>query len=174
MGSCARGRARPSPCGARLVELERERDRAALGSRADELQARAWPRREAGASPLDGTVSDSSFQREKRSRGCRRIPPAVTAHLNEQVCLTDRDVIERDLTERSPTMKGTRDGRKVDEERAIAPVTIFDGAGRVVRVVPAEEFQRAAAAAREAAASRAPDDAQMPLGRTMRPLRYQR
>jgi hypothetical protein len=98
----------------------------------------------------------------------------VTAHLNEQVCLTDLDVIERDLTERSPTMKGTRDGRKVDEERAIAPVTIFDGAGRVVRVVPAEEFQRAAAAAREAAASRAPDDAQMPLGRTMRPLRYQR
>ena len=48
-----------------------------------------------------------------------------------------------------------RDSRRIakrtaDDERHVAPVTIFDAEGRVVRVVPAEEFQRAAAAANAA------------------------
>ena len=34
--------------------------------------------------------------------------------------------------------------RRSGYEEAIAPVTILDGQGRVVRVVPAEEFRRAA------------------------------
>jgi hypothetical protein len=39
------------------------------------------------------------------------------------------------------------------DDAMIAPVTIFDAEGRVVRVVPAAEFQRAAAAARPLAGS---------------------
>jgi hypothetical protein len=33
--------------------------------------------------------------------------------------------------------------RRSGYEEAIAPVTILDGQGRVVRVIPAEEFRRA-------------------------------
>ena len=54
------------------------------------------------------------------------------------------------------------------DERPIAPVTIFDADGRVVRVVPAAEFQKGAAAAREAVASDAAAD---PLGALARPAR---
>jgi len=48
-------------------------------------------------------------------------------------------------------MKSTRGTAKttLEDERPIAPVTIFDAAGRVVRVVPAAEFQHAAAAAKQ-------------------------
>lgn len=69
-------------------------------------------------------------------------------------------------------MKNTRRTAKtaVDDERPIAPVTIFDAGGRIVRVVPAAEFQHAAAAARQATTSQEPEDALEPLrGRARRP-----
>ena len=47
--------------------------------------------------------------------------------------------------------------RPANDDVAIAPVTIFDAEGRVVRVVPATEFQRAAAATREGRADEASD-----------------
>jgi len=66
-------------------------------------------------------------------------------------------------------MKNTRGSAKTAvDERPIAPVTIFDADGRVVRVVPAAEFQKGAAAAREAVASRASDDPLVVLARPAR------
>lgn len=57
-------------------------------------------------------------------------------------------------------MKNLRDVKKgaAADDQLIAPVTIFDAEGRVVRVVAAAEFHRAAAAARALAAPGAPDD----------------
>ena len=56
-------------------------------------------------------------------------------------------------------MKSSRAATKLPgaDEATIAPVTILDAEGRVVRVVPAAEFQRAAAAARTPAGNGAPD-----------------
>ena len=69
-------------------------------------------------------------------------------------------------------MKGSRGVVKQvrDDDGAIPPVTIFDAEGRVVRVVPATEFQRAAAAARGLAPSAATGDPLSPgrLGRAFR------
>ena len=53
----------------------------------------------------------------------------------------------------------------VEDKRPIAPVTIFDGAGRIVRVVPAAEFQHAAAAARAARSSEEPEEVLVPARR---------
>lgn len=51
---------------------------------------------------------------------------------------------------------GAAEKRPGTADATIPPVTIFDAEGRVVRVVPAAEFQRAAAAARTLAGSGAP------------------
>jgi hypothetical protein len=40
-------------------------------------------------------------------------------------------------------MKKSADGRAAADEESVAPVTILDGLGRLIRVVPAEEFRRA-------------------------------
>jgi hypothetical protein len=55
-------------------------------------------------------------------------------------------------------MKGVQSKARaiVSDEQRIAPVTILDAEGRIVRVVPAEEFRRAATNAREATASAGP------------------
>ena len=67
-------------------------------------------------------------------------------------------------------MKSTRGiaDTAVEDRRPIAPVTIFDGAGRIVRVVPATEFQHAAAAARAARTSAEPEEALVPARRRAR------
>ena len=65
-------------------------------------------------------------------------------------------------------MKSTRGSARttVEDERPIAPVTIFDATGRILRVVPAAEFQHAAEAAR--AAPSGPEDALVPVRRRAR------
>ncbi len=45
---------------------------------------------------------------------------------------------------RKLSVEGTTDIKLPNQEEAISPVTILDGQGRVVRVVPAEEFRRRA------------------------------
>ena len=45
------------------------------------------------------------------------------------------------------SVEGTIDIKLPDHEEAISPVTILDGQGRVVRVVPAQEFRRRAVTA---------------------------
>ena len=61
-------------------------------------------------------------------------------------------------------MKSSRAAAKrpATDDVPIAPVTIFDPEGRVVRVVPATEFQRAAAAARAVPEADAPGDQDVP------------
>ncbi len=68
-------------------------------------------------------------------------------------------------------MKSTRVGSKLEDEGTIAPVTILDAAGRVVRIVPAKEFRQAAAAAREGSTARASDDMRRLGGRMVRSIR---
>ena len=45
------------------------------------------------------------------------------------------------------SVEGTIDIKLPDHEEAISPVTILDGQGRVVRVVPAQEFRQRAVTA---------------------------
>jgi len=45
------------------------------------------------------------------------------------------------------SVEGTTDITLPNHEEAIPPVTILDGQGRVVRVVPAQEFRRRAVTA---------------------------
>ena len=53
--------------------------------------------------------------------------------------------------------------RPANDDVAIAPVTILDAEGRVVRVVPATEFQRAAGATRDGHAGEASSEPASPV-----------
>jgi hypothetical protein len=121
-------------------------------------------------------ASDAGRPREVRSARMppdapiRAVGPAALVESRgprARILTSDRHSTEGGLVMKSSRAAAKRPGA---DDTTIAPVTIFDAEGRVVRVVPAAEFQRAAAAAHPLAGSGAPG-APMAPGRLARAAR---